>query len=62
MSMIRHIKRNMFKKLQGSNRIRRRWRKAQIQKFGLKKWCQIYNRSNVNNKAYAVTPEDALNI
>ena len=51
----------MFKKSQGNNKIRRIWRKFQIKRFGVKRWCQMFNRCNRNQncKAEWVKAEDA---
>ncbi|MBQ8299486.1 MAG: hypothetical protein IJX99_06455 [Clostridia bacterium] len=62
MSSVRSIKRNIIKKAQGNNRIRKRWRIAQIKKFGLEKWCKIYNKCNRKSRANYLEPEDALKI
>jgi len=62
MILTRKIARNMAKKSQGNNRIRRKWRKFQIERYGISYWCRMYNRCNCNTKNYYVTPENALNI
>ena len=54
--MIRKIQRNKLKNMQGNNKIKQEWRKKQIKKYGIIKWCIIYNQSqkmtNKANKAY----------
>ena len=58
----RSIARNAAKKSQGSNRIRSKWRNFQIEKYGISKWCRMYNKSNCNSKTNYLTPEDAQKI
>lgn len=56
----RKIERNMAKKALGKNKIRRMWRKAQIEKYGISKWCYMYNKCNSNNKTNYITPREAI--
>lgn len=62
MILTRKIARNMAKKSQGNNRIRRKWRKFQIERYGASEWCRNYNKCNCNNKSNYITPESALKI
>lgn len=62
MVLTRKIARNMAKKSQGNNRIRRKWREFQIKRYGIKEWCKMYNDSSKHSKANYITPENALKI
>lgn len=55
----RKIARNMAKKSIDSNKIQRIWRDFQIERYGISKWCYMYNKCNRNNKTNYITPKDA---
>lgn len=58
----RKIARSIFKSAMKTNRIRRAWRKLQIDKYGISTWCRMYNHSVCNNKTNYITPENAMKI
>ncbi len=61
MNIERKINRNKLKKAQGNNKIRISWREYQINKYGIRKWCKLYNKSQkVRNKEERVTPQTAF--
>lgn len=60
MGFERKVNRNKLKKAQGNNKIQKAWRYYQIKKYGIGKWCKMYNKSkNIKNKEERVTPETA---
>lgn len=61
MSFERKVNRNKLKKAQENNKIQKAWRYYQIEKYGAKKWCNLYNKSkNIKNKASQATPSTAF--
>lgn len=62
MVLTRKIARNMAKKSVGSNKIRRTWRKFQIERYGVKEWCKMYNKCNCNSKKSYITPREAMRV
>ena len=63
MSIERKINRNKLKHAQGNNKIRRNWREFQISKYGITRWCKIYNATtNIKDKGNRITPEIAHNV
>ena len=59
MVLTRKIARNMAKKAIGNNRIQRIWRDFQIERYGISKWCYMFNKCNRNNKTNYITPKEA---
>ncbi len=63
MSIERKINRNKLKHAQGNNKIRRNWREFQISKYGIKRWCKMYNATtNIKDKGNRITPTIAHNV
>ena len=61
MNIDRKVNRNKLKKAQGNNKIKMSWREFQISKYGIFKWCKMYNNSQkLSNKENKVTPETAF--
>lgn len=60
MSIIRKIERNKLKFEQKNNKIRKAWRTNQIHKYGLKKYCLLWNKSH--KKTNKITPKAAYNV
>ena len=46
----RKIIRNMFKRVQGNNKIQRAWRRFQVKKYGKKEWILMYISCNSGKK------------
>lgn len=60
MNFERKVNRNKLKKAQQNNKIQQAWRYYQIKKYGIKKWCDMFNASkNIKNKSERVTPKTA---
>lgn len=63
MSLSRVVNRNKLKRSQKNNKIQKAWRYYQIKKYGIHKWCKMYNDSkNIKNKEERVTPNTAFYI
>lgn len=61
MNIRRKINRNKLKNAQQNNKINNNWREYQISKYGINKWCKIYNDSQkVKNKANKATKGTAF--
>ena len=58
----RKILRNALKKKQGNNHIREIWRRMQIKKYGVNRWCFLYNESQNKGKENRITPKTAFEI
>ena len=56
----RKILRNIVKNNKEEVSIQYKWRKFQIGKYGVSKWCYMFNKNNRNNKTNFITPEDAM--
>ena len=60
MNLKRKINRNKLKKSQGNNKIRGVWREYQISKYGIRRWCRMFNAStNIKDKGNRITPKTA---
>lgn len=63
MNIERKINRNKLKKAQGNNKIKNNWKSYQINKYGIIKWCKLYNSTtNIKDKGNIVTPKTAYNV
>jgi len=63
MNIERKINRNKLKNAQKNNKIRRNWREFQINKYGIKRWCKMYNATtNIKDKGNRITPTIAHNV
>ncbi len=56
----RKIERNKIKQKNGCNQIKLTWRALQIKRYGISKWCYMFNKSNRNNKSNYITPKEAM--
>jgi len=60
MKIQRKVNRNKLKQSQKNNKINKNWRIYQINKYGIKKWCDMYNKSkNIKSNADKITPKTA---
>lgn len=60
MSIERKTNRNKLKNAHKNNKINKSWREYQINKYGIRNWCDKYNQSQKNiNKASRATPSNA---
>lgn len=58
----RKIVRNMIKNIKNEYPFRFNWRTFQIKKYGIVKWCKMYNQSKYKIKASYITPDNAYRI